>query len=52
MSQPLSRDDVAHVAKLARIVLDDAEIDHFTDHLAKVLDHASQLEQLDLDLSL
>ena len=49
MSQPLSRDDVAHVAKLARIVLDDAEIDHFTDHLAKVLDHASQLEQLDLD---
>jgi aspartyl-tRNA(Asn)/glutamyl-tRNA(Gln) amidotransferase subunit C len=49
MSQALSRDDVAHVARLARIVLDDAEIDHFTEHLGKILDHASQLESLDLD---
>ena len=49
MSQALTRDEVAHVARLARIALDDAEIDHFTDHLAKILDHASQLERLDLD---
>ena len=49
MSQALTRDEVAHVARLARIALDDAEIDHFTDHLAKILDHASQLERLDLE---
>ena len=49
MSEHLSRDDVAHVARLARIVLDDREVDHFTEHLGKVLDHASQLESLDLD---
>ena len=48
MSQALTRDDVAHVARLARIVLDDAEIDHFTEHLGKILDHATQLEALDL----
>ena len=48
MSEHLSRDDVAHVARLARVGLDDAEDDHFTEHLSKVLDHASQLEQLDL----
>jgi aspartyl-tRNA(Asn)/glutamyl-tRNA(Gln) amidotransferase subunit C len=49
MSSALSRDDVAHVARLARIVLDDAEVEHFTEHLGKILDHASQLESLDLD---
>ncbi|MFT7648596.1 MAG: aspartyl-tRNA(Asn)/glutamyl-tRNA(Gln) amidotransferase subunit C [Candidatus Poriferisodalaceae bacterium] len=49
MSEPISRDDVAHVAHLARIDVTDAEIDHFTGHLAKILDHASQLDALDLD---
>lgn len=49
MSSALSRDDVAHVARLARIVLDDTEVEHYTEHLGKILDHASQLESLDLD---
>ncbi len=48
MSQSLSRDDVAHVARLARIDLDADEVAHFTEHLGKILDHASQLESLDL----
>ncbi len=48
MSQALSRDDVAHVARLARIDLDPDEVAHFTDHLGKILDHARQLESLDL----
>jgi aspartyl-tRNA(Asn)/glutamyl-tRNA(Gln) amidotransferase subunit C len=49
MTQRISRDDVAHVAGLARLDLDDGQIDHFTQHLASVLDHASEIENLDLD---
>lgn len=49
MTERISRDDVAHVADLARLDLDDAQIDHFTQHLASVLDHASEIENLDLD---
>jgi aspartyl-tRNA(Asn)/glutamyl-tRNA(Gln) amidotransferase subunit C len=45
----ISRDDVAHVGALARIELSEDDIDHFADHLGKVLDHARELEQLDLD---
>jgi aspartyl-tRNA(Asn)/glutamyl-tRNA(Gln) amidotransferase subunit C len=45
----ISRRDVAEVAALARLDLTDAEIDHFTEHLAKVLEHAADIEQLDLD---
>ncbi|MEE2697617.1 MAG: Asp-tRNA(Asn)/Glu-tRNA(Gln) amidotransferase subunit GatC [Actinomycetota bacterium] len=45
----LSRDDVAHVANLARLTLDDDELEAFTGQLADVLDHAADLEALDLD---
>ena len=49
MTQPLSRDLVAHIASLARIELNDEEIAHFTGHLEKILEHVSQLEALDLE---
>ena len=49
MTDKISRDDVAHVADLARLDLDDAQIDHFTNHLSSVLAHASEIESLDLD---
>jgi aspartyl-tRNA(Asn)/glutamyl-tRNA(Gln) amidotransferase subunit C len=49
MTQPLSRDLVAHIASLARIELNDEEIVHFTGHLEKILEHVSQLEALDLE---
>jgi aspartyl-tRNA(Asn)/glutamyl-tRNA(Gln) amidotransferase subunit C len=45
----ISRHDVAEVAALARLDLTEAEIDHFTEHLAKVLQHAADIEQLDLE---
>ncbi len=45
----LSRDDVAHVARLARLTLTDAELDRFTHQLADVLDHARDMAALDLD---
>ena len=44
----ITRDDVAHVAKLARLVLTDDELDRFTGQLAAVLDHARDVEALDV----
>lgn len=49
MSGRITRDDVAHVARLARLELTDAELDRFTGQLDDVLDHAADLEALDLD---
>ena len=48
MSARLTRDDVAHVARLARLSLTDGELDLYTDQLAKVLDHADDVAALDL----
>lgn len=45
---PISRDQVAHVAKLARIELTPADIDRYTSHLGRILEHAQELENLDL----
>jgi aspartyl-tRNA(Asn)/glutamyl-tRNA(Gln) amidotransferase subunit C len=44
----ITREEVAHVARLARLDLSDDEVDTFTDQLAKVLDHAADVEALDV----
>jgi aspartyl-tRNA(Asn)/glutamyl-tRNA(Gln) amidotransferase subunit C len=44
----ISRDDVLHVAKLARLELTDEELELFTPQLAAVLDHAADVEALDV----
>jgi aspartyl-tRNA(Asn)/glutamyl-tRNA(Gln) amidotransferase subunit C len=44
----LSRDDVAHVARLARLDLTEEEVDLFTAQLRTVLDHAADVAALDL----
>jgi aspartyl-tRNA(Asn)/glutamyl-tRNA(Gln) amidotransferase subunit C len=44
----ITRDEVAHVARLARLLLTDDELDTFTEQLAKVLDHARDVEALDV----
>jgi len=46
---PISRDDVAHVARLARLTITDDELDTFTGQLASILGHAADVEALDLD---
>ncbi|MGP8058518.1 MAG: Asp-tRNA(Asn)/Glu-tRNA(Gln) amidotransferase subunit GatC [Acidimicrobiales bacterium] len=46
---PIGRDDVAHVARLARLSLTDDELDRFTGQLATVLAHAADIAALDLD---
>jgi aspartyl-tRNA(Asn)/glutamyl-tRNA(Gln) amidotransferase subunit C len=51
MAEParLTRDDVAHVADLARLELTEDELDLFTHQLAEVLDHAADVSSLDLE---
>jgi aspartyl-tRNA(Asn)/glutamyl-tRNA(Gln) amidotransferase subunit C len=44
----ITREDVAHVARLARLRLTEEELDVFTGQLAKVLDHARDVEALDV----
>lgn len=44
----LSRDEVAHVASLARLRLTEDELDTFTHQLAAVLEHAADVEALDV----
>ncbi len=48
MSSSLTRDDVAKVARLARLRLTDSELEMFTGQLAQILDHADDLAALDL----
>lgn len=47
MTAPISKQDVAHVARLARLSLTDEELDQFTGQLGAVLDHARDVEALD-----
>ena len=42
----LSRDQVLHVARLARLQLTEEEIDRFAGELSKVLDYVDTIEQL------
>jgi aspartyl-tRNA(Asn)/glutamyl-tRNA(Gln) amidotransferase subunit C len=45
----LTRDEVAHVAALARLELTEDELELFTGQLAEVLDHAADVASLDLE---
>lgn len=45
----ISAADVAKVARLARLDIDDAQVEHFTEQLGKVLDHFSDIDALALD---
>ncbi|CAH1231851.1 MULTISPECIES: Asp-tRNA(Asn)/Glu-tRNA(Gln) amidotransferase subunit GatC [Paenibacillus] len=45
----ITKKDVDHVAKLARLDLNDTEKDLFTDQLNAILKYAEQLNQLDTE---
>ena len=47
MSQ-ISRDGVAHLAKLARLALTDDELDHYAGQLDAILTHVSQIQAVDV----
>ncbi len=48
MSDRITRDEVIHVARLARLELSDDEIDEFTRQLGDILEHAADVEALDV----
>jgi aspartyl-tRNA(Asn)/glutamyl-tRNA(Gln) amidotransferase subunit C len=45
----LERDQVLHVAKLARLRLDDDEVEKMAAELSHVLDHIEKIRELDLE---
>jgi aspartyl-tRNA(Asn)/glutamyl-tRNA(Gln) amidotransferase subunit C len=45
----IDRDEVRHVARLARLELNDEEVDRMAVELAGVLEHISTIGELDLD---
>ena len=47
MSQ-ISRDEVAHLAKLSRLALTDAELDSFAGQLDAILTHVGQIQSVDV----
>ncbi|MAR80524.1 MAG: Asp-tRNA(Asn)/Glu-tRNA(Gln) amidotransferase GatCAB subunit C [Acidimicrobiaceae bacterium] len=49
MTEPISEKEVAHVAHLARLRLSDDELGIFTRQLGAVLEHAKDVEALQLD---
>jgi aspartyl-tRNA(Asn)/glutamyl-tRNA(Gln) amidotransferase subunit C len=47
-SDRLTRADVEHVARLARLALTEEEIERFTGQLGSILEHAADVAALDL----
>lgn len=45
----LTREQVRHVAELAKLKLTDAEVDLFQEQLSAILDHVARLNELDTD---
>lgn len=49
MPERISTDDVAHVARLARLTLTPDELDRYAHQLGDILEHATDMAELDLD---
>jgi aspartyl-tRNA(Asn)/glutamyl-tRNA(Gln) amidotransferase subunit C len=45
----IDRDQVLHVARLARLELTDEELERMAGELSTILDHVEQMTELDLD---
>ncbi|CDO04264.1 aspartyl/glutamyl-tRNA(Asn/Gln) amidotransferase subunit C [Oceanobacillus picturae] len=45
----ISKDQVKHVAHLARLAVTDEEVDKFTEQLSSIITYAEQLNELDTD---
>ena len=48
MAERITRAEVQHVARLARLALTDAEIDALTHDLSSILDYAAEVSALDI----
>ena len=45
----IDRDQVLHVAKLARLKVPDDEVDRMAEELSKILEHVETMNELDLE---
>jgi aspartyl-tRNA(Asn)/glutamyl-tRNA(Gln) amidotransferase subunit C len=45
----IGRDQVLHVAKLARLKVTDDDVDRMADELSKILEHVETMNELDLE---
>ncbi len=45
----IDRDQVLHVAKLARLKVTDEEVDRMAEELSKILEHVETMNELDLE---
>ena len=45
----IDREQVVHVARLARLRLDDSELERMSRELSGILDHVERISELDLD---
>jgi aspartyl-tRNA(Asn)/glutamyl-tRNA(Gln) amidotransferase subunit C len=45
----IERDQILHVAKLARLRLSDEEVERMAGELSKILEHVETMNELDLD---
>ena len=45
----IDREQVLHVAKLARLRLTDEEVERMSDELSSILEHVERITELDLD---
>lgn len=48
-NEQITREEVEHVASLAKLALTDAEADMFTDHLGKIFDIVTTLAEVDTE---
>lgn len=46
--EKLSKEEVEHLARLARISLSEAEVDHYATELSQVVDYIEQLNEVDV----
>lgn len=44
----ISKEEVRHIAKLARLELAEEEVEKFASQLSQILDHAARVRELDL----
>jgi len=45
----ISRDEVAHLARLARLALTDDELDHYASQLDAILSHISRIQAVNVE---
>ncbi|MHC5114252.1 MAG: Asp-tRNA(Asn)/Glu-tRNA(Gln) amidotransferase subunit GatC [Planctomycetota bacterium] len=48
MADQLSLDEVRHIARLARLAIDDARLEQYRTQLTSILDHIRMLSELDV----